>query len=272
MQGLPDACIPLTVTSPPYDQMRAYGGHPFNFDPIAQELFRVTMPGGVVVWIVQDQIVGGSETGTHSRQRLFFQDLGFHVHGTMIMASKGQPYPSKVRYPSTMQFAYIFSKGAPRTVNLICDKKNTTAGGFLRKNIRQTDGEVRRVTTENRIKGYGVRSSIWEYNVGGMKSTKDRFAHKHPAIMPELMAEDHILSWSLPGDLVFDPMAGSGTTCKMAVLNHRKFLGMEIHKPYWKIACNRIALAKEEHRQKLLEWLRTSSDLFGSRTSQPTTG
>lgn len=56
--------IDLTVTSPPYNNLRAYNGYEFRFEPIAKELFRVTKDGGVVVWVVGDATKDGNETGS----------------------------------------------------------------------------------------------------------------------------------------------------------------------------------------------------------------
>ena len=263
MRALPDACIPLAVTSPPYDKLRLYGGHPFQFEPIARELYRVTQPGGVIVWVVQDQVVDGVETGTSFRQREFFRSLGMSVHATLIMPINACRFPHTRRHSQQFHYAFVLSKGRPRVVNVLRDKPNKTAGNMVRHSHRDKDGRlVNCYKPEKRIATYGYRGNIWPpYEVGNGKTTRDRIAFAHPALMPEAMAEDHILSWSRPGDLVFDPMCGAATTCKMALLNHRKFLGLEIHQPYWELACKRMALAKEEHRRRLLAWFQRGTPL-----------
>lgn len=256
MRALPDACVPLTVTSPPYDGLREYGGTPFQSEPMARELVRVTMPGGVIVWIVQDQVVDGVETGTSTRQKEFFHKLGMSVHATLIMQINACRFPQKRRYYKQFHYAFVLSKGRPRVVNVLRDSPNKNPGDMVKNSVRNTDGSlVTCYKPEKRIADFGYRGNVWLYEVGYGKTTRDRLAFQHPALMPEAMAEDHILSWSNPGDLVFDPMAGAATTCKMALLNHRKFLGMEIHRPYWEIACKRIELAQQEHRRRLLAWL-----------------
>jgi hypothetical protein len=256
MAALPDGLVAATVTSPPYDNMRDYGRHDFAFEPIADQLFRITMPGGVLVLVVRDQYVDGAETGSSARQLLYFQQLGFTAHATMIMVSSGQRRPHGVRYVPAHQFAFVLSKGRPRAVNLIQDVPNRHAGAVHRAFFRQRDGSFGRPFSEPRpIRMFGFRTNIWHYNVGRWHTTKDEFAFDHPALMPEAMAEDHIISWSLPNDLVFDPMAGAGTTLKMALMNGRRYLGFEIHQPYVEIAERRLAVAKQRRRQQLEGWL-----------------
>lgn len=254
MRQLPDDCIPLTVTSPPYDGLRKYGRHDFDFRAIAQELWRVTKPGGVVVWVVQDAIVKGSETGTSARQKLFFQKLGFRIYHSMIFEPSGYSSVSTVRYGVSLQHIFVFSKDKPRNVNLICDRRNRSAGQWVRHAKRTVDGELRR-QNRRRTRTWGVRGPIWRYSVGGHHTTRDKAAFKHPALMPEKLAEDLIISFSRPGDLVLDPMAGAATTLKLALLNNRRFLGFEIHEAYYKVARHRLSMAKEEHRRRLDEAL-----------------
>ncbi|NQU26321.1 MAG: site-specific DNA-methyltransferase [Candidatus Nealsonbacteria bacterium] len=256
MESLPNACIPFTMTSPPYDHLREYGRHKFEFEPIAQQLYRITMQGGVVVWVVRDGIVKGSESGTSARQKLYFLDLGFRLHATMVMKTKRTGFPQRVRYPTQFEYAFVLSKGRPRAINLIRDRRNSTAG--QRHKIHRERGDGRRETVGYHpfkvVGKYGLRGNVWEYDVGGGKTTKDRFAFYHTALMHEQMAEDHIISWSRPGDLVFDPMCGGGTTTKMALVNHRRYLGFEVHEPYVEIAQKRMRLAHEQHRRDLDEY------------------
>lgn len=264
MRALPDACIPLTVTSPPYDKLRMYDGHalPFElFQLVACELYRVTMPRGVIVWVVQDGTdKNGSETGTSFRQREFFKNLGMSAHATMIMKVNACRFPNNRRYCQQFHYAFVLSKGKPRVINVLRDSANQHPGDVVKHSHRSKDGKlVTCLMPHKRLAAYGYRGNVWDYKVGNGQTTKDRFAFNQTALMPELMAEDHILSWSNPGDLVFDPMCGAATTCKMALLNHRKFLGMEIHQTYWEIACKRMELAKQEHRQRQLAWLHGSS-------------
>ena len=252
MKQLPDCCIPFTLTSPPYDNLRDYGGHKFNFEAVAAELWRITMQGGVVVWVVGEQIRKGSESGTAARQKLHFLDLGFSV-STMIMAIKRGQFSHGVRYPACFDYAFVMSKGRPRHVNIIRDKPNRCVGARPKRRARRADGIMVSKSPPPgwSVGEFGERINVWFYDVGWKKTTKDSFAHDHPAMMPEKMAEDHVLSWSRPGDIVFDPMCGAGTTLKMALLNNRKYLGMEIYQPYVDIAKKRLKLARNEHVRRL---------------------
>lgn len=249
MKEIPDDFIDLTVTSPPYDNLRDYNNEvTWNFEKfqeVAKELFRITKPGGVVVWIVADATIKGSETGTSFRQALYFKEIGFNLHDTMIYQKNCSPFPETNRYYPAFEYMFIFSKGKPKTVNLIADKPNKTFGQKVGGTERNPDGTLRpRSAVKNKtnrvVKEFGIRTNVWQYSPGYNKSTKDKYAYKHPAIFPEKLAEDHILTWSNPGDIVFDPFLGSGTTAKMAVLNNRKYIGFEISKEYFDIACQRL--------------------------------
>lgn len=237
MKRLPDNFIALTVTSPPYDNLRNYKGFSFDFESIAHELYRITKSGGVLVWVVGDATVNGSETCTSFKQVLYFRDLGFNLHDTMIYRKKTPPLTHK-RYEQEFEFMFVFVKGKIQTFNpilvdkLYMDKRSNKA--FSRNKTNEHDMGFSSRKTQ-RIKG-----NVWEYLVGGGKSTKDKIAFQHPAIFPEQLAADHILSWSNEGDLIFDPMCGSGTTLKMAKQLGRNFLGFDISHEYVEIAKQRI--------------------------------
>ena len=250
MKLLPDECIDLTVTSPPYDNLRDYNNEvTWNFEKfqeIAKELFRITKPGGVVVWVVGDATINGSETGTSFRQALYFKEIGFNLHDTMIYQKDSCPFPETNRYYPAFEYMFVLSKGKPKTVNLIADKPNKRYGEKITGTGRNSDGTLKPHTavknkTNRTVKKFGVRTNVWLYRVGKWKITKDKYAYKHPAMFPEQLAEDHIISWSNPGDIVLDPFLGSGTTAKMALLKNRNFIGFEISKEYCEIAEQRIS-------------------------------
>lgn len=258
MKALPAASIPLTVTSPPYDGLRKFGGHPWDFptfEAIAEELWRITCEGGVVVWVVADQIKDGSCSGTSFRQLLHFKELGFRLHDTLIMRRSGSRWSGRTRYGTALEFAFVFSKGSPRSVRLIRDKENKHKGMLRAFVRREMDGRLRRAGKSKPVAPWGVRGPIWEYSAGHQSTTKDLYAFEHSALMPEQMAEDHILSWSRPGDLVFEPMCGAGTTCKMALLNHRRYLGFEIHEPYYRLAVKRLGHAQADYLRRVDRWV-----------------
>ena len=246
MKNLPANSIDLTITSPPYDDLRTYNGYSFDFEEIAKELYRITKDGGVVVWVVGDATIKGSETGTSFKQALYFKEIGFNLHDTMIYQKTGIPFPSKTRYLQCFEYMFILSKGKPKTINLIEDRKNATAGQTREsRKYRTKTGEF--VKGSNKpIKEVGLRFNIWKYQTGQYKSTKDLIAFKHPAIFPELLAQDHILSWSNENDTVLDCFMGSGTTAVASIMENRKYIGFEINKRYYDISNARIEKILEE--------------------------
>lgn len=240
---LPEGCIDLTVTSPPYDDLRTYKGFVFAFEPIAAELFRVTKPGGVIIWIVGDATINGSETGTSFRQALEFMGLGLKLHDTMIYDRNSFRFPSPNRYHQVFEYMFVFSKGLPSTASLIQDRKNVWEDTRKQHRKREANGTFT-IRQGQRWRRVGIRYNIWRYAVGRGNSTKDDFAFAHPAIFPEGLARDHILSWSNPGDLVLDPLCGSGTTLKMAKQLNRKWLGFDISPEYVRLAQKRVSQAQ----------------------------
>lgn len=250
MRGIPDGSIDLTVTSPPYDNLRDYKGYSFNFEAIAKELYRVTKPGGVLVWVVNDSTINGSETLTSCKQKIFFrEECGFFIHDTMIYNSDSFVKPCNNRYWAMFEYMFVLSKGKPKTVNLICDRKNKNVDCWNKKrSIRNKDGTMspRRSFILNE---YSKRTNIWKYGTGFMKTTTDRYAFEHPAMFPEKLARDHILSWSNEGDIVYDPMCGSGTVPKMAILTNRQWIASECSAEYCAIAQRRVTEAMNAPRQ-----------------------
>lgn len=255
LSTFPNNVIDMIMTSPPYDNIRNYNKalkdkqstntFSFPFEEIAKELFRVLKPGGVIVWIVGDAVINGSETGSSFRQALFFMSLGMKLHDTMIYEKNGSSFPARRdgnRYTQIFEYMFILSKGKPKTSNLICDKANKWAGytNWGKGSFRDKDG----VLKERKMKPvpeFSVRNNIWKFNTGKGFSTKDKIAFQHPAIFPEKLAQDHILSWSSKGDIVLDPFSGSGTTAKIAKLLEREYIGIDINAEYNEIAKQRIS-------------------------------
>lgn len=237
-----DKSIDLTVTSPPYDNLRTYGGYVFDFELIAQELYRVTKDGGIVVWVVGDATINGSETGTSFRQSLYFKKIGFNLHDTMIYEKDTQPChdPRNKRYRQYFEYMFVFSKNKPKTYNEI-QVPTKNAGKIIKKaTTRKPDGTMRKFTEEGRIikiKDFMARSNIWKFNT-------DKKEKGHSAIFPEALARDHIISWSNQDDTILDPMAGSGTTLKMAKQLSRHFIGFETNPEYCEIAKQRLEAEK----------------------------
>lgn len=245
MKIFPDNSIDLTVTSPPYDNLRTYNGNAeqWNFDKfkaVAKELYRVTKKGGVLVWVVGDATNKGSETGTSFRQALWFKECGFNLHDTMIYEKNSSSFPAaknSKRYTQIFEYMFVFSKGKIRQdIVLLCDKPNKWAGhtNWGKNTHYDRDGKLKTTKDIKPVPPFSLRNNIWKYTVGFNDKTG------HPAVFPEQLAQDHILSWSNEGDMVLDCFMGSGTTGKMATLNNRNFIGIEIDEQYYKMAERRV--------------------------------
>jgi len=253
MAKMPDNFVDLTVTSPPYDDVRTYKGFTLPLKEIAKELYRVTKEGGIVVWVVNDKTKNYCESLTSFKTAiLFVEDAGFNLHDTMIY-KRTCAFPDVVRYYQDFEYMFVFSKGKPKTVNLLRQPK--TEGTLKRQKNktgvggeRQVDGSLKRIDNTNgftrkeraRKDNTRVKSNVWELPRGNQNSTKDKIAFKHPAIFPEQLANDHIISWSNEGNLVYDCFMGSGTTAKMAILNKRKWIGSELSAEYCEITHERL--------------------------------
>lgn len=238
MAKMPDNFVDLVVTSPPYDNLRDYKGYTFDFEKIAKELYRTIKLGGVVVWVVGDAVIDGSESGTSFRQALYFKDIGFNLHDTMIYQKNAYPFPPTNRYFQVTEYMFVLSKGSPKTTNLI--RVPTLGQKRTASTNREADGSMSKMKYEMG-KDTRVKDNVWIYNVGFAKSTNDKVAFEHPATFPEKLAQDHIISWSNENELIYDPFMGSVTTAKMAKLLKRNYIGSEISEEYCKIAEERLS-------------------------------
>lgn len=248
MARMPDDFVDLTVTSPPYDNLRTYkddidkswGEHVWK--PIIKDLFRVTKKGGVVVWVVNDATINGTESGTSFRQALWAMECGFNLHDTMIY-ERVSPFPQDNRYHPSFEYMFIWTKNNPKTFNRLMEKRKGKTGGntFRQKNgtLSKPDEKAKERLINANKQEETSRKNIWRYNVGG-GSTKDEIAFNHPATFPELLASEHIHSWSNEGDLIYDPFMGSGTTAKMAHIYKRNWIGSELSKEYVDLANKRL--------------------------------
>lgn len=261
MKEIESCSVDLTVTSPPYDNLRSYNGNNDQWGESVwkqalSELYRVTKKGGVVVWVVGDATIKGSETGTSFMQALYAIDCGFNLHDTMIYKKNSLP-KNHNRYEQDFEYMFVFSKGRPSTFNAIrvptlypekdTARKNSFFSETNEKMRSARSGKARKPVGKDKIDG-----NIWSISAGKGHSTKDAAAFKHPAIFPEKLAERHITSWSNEGDIVLDPFMGSGTTGKMAKLNNRDFIGIELDDKYFEIAKERISNAINRSQQGAL--------------------
>ena len=243
MAGMEADSVDMTLTSPPYDDLRTYNGYHFDFESIAKGLYRITKQGGVVVWVVGDKVKNGNRSLTAFRQGLFFQEVGFRMHDVMIYQKKNTPFFRSNAYTNAYEFMFVLSKGKPKTFNPLQITKQR-----ISDDVAVGDREGHRAYKPNpNTSLLKTKTNIWAYAVGLGGTTSDKIAFQHPAIFPEKLAEDHILSWTHPNDLVFDPMCGSGTTGKMALLNNRRFIGVDISAEYIAIAKERIGIFANEN-------------------------
>ena len=241
MANMPNDFLDLTITSPPYDDMRTYNGYCFDFESVARELFRVTKNGGVIVWVVNNKTSKGTESLTSFRQALYFKECGFNVE-TMIWEKTGSGcLGSNKFYGQNFEYMFVFTKGMPITTNLICDRPNKVKSGKVKVNgALDKSGKGKNRIVER--KPFGKRNNIWRFDT--QKNSE------HPAPFPEQLVNDHILSWTNENDLVYDPFMGSGTTAKMSILNNRNWIGSEISSEYCEIIQERVKKAWEEKRKE----------------------
>lgn len=237
MHRMPNSFINATITSPPYDNLRKYKGFDFPFEDIVKELYHITMDGGIVVWVVGDSTINGSESGTSFKQALYFMQCGFNLHDTMIYQKQNYIPLTHNRYEQSFEYMFVFSKGKPKTFNPL---KIPTKTGGTEYNLKRKgycasikEGAQRRRDQIVKTNAEKIKPNIFTYTCGSIRVN-------HPAPFPEKLAEDHILSWSNEGDLVYDPFTGSGTTPKMAILNKRNYIGSEMAVEYMPIINERI--------------------------------
>jgi site-specific DNA-methyltransferase (adenine-specific) len=257
MEGMDADSVDLTITSPPYDDLRDLVDE-FDYQSIARGLYRVTKDGGVVVWVVGDATINGSETGTSFRQALYFKEIGFNLNDTMIYEKPGNRYPfCQSRYIQSHEYMFVLSKWKPKTFNPIIDEPRQWLGSWSGLSMRNKDGSLSTKILENEGMGasgraegieYGFkpRTNVWRIKNGYGFSHSDDFAYLHHSSFPQQLSTDHIITWSNPGDLVFDPMVGSGTTCISALLNNRRFIGVDISEENCQIARKRLQIYQSQ--------------------------
>lgn len=242
MSKIEDNKIDLTVTSPPYDDLRKYDGYSFDFENTAKELYRITKTGGVVVWVVGDQTLKGNESGTAFKQALYFKEIGFNLHDTMIYRKKNYIPLNHNRYEQEFEYMFVFSKG--KLSNFTPRKTACKNNGKITKSTYYHTNSQNTPTPANGnapVKADKIKGNVWDLSTnGGVRG--------HPAQFPEQLAEDHILTWTKENDIVYDPFMGSGTTAKMSIVNNRFFIGSEISEKYYKLSYSRLSKISKAFR------------------------
>ena len=228
----------MILTSPPYDSLRSYHGYVFEFEAIAVELYRILKPNRVMVWIVNDATVNGSETGTSFRQALFMKEIGFLLHDTMIY-KKRNPMPQKSnRYIQSFEYMFVFTKGKPIVFNGIqvpCIYAGCTNFGNSNQYTKDGNKKSKNNTAISQTK---LHSNIFEYLVG---STAKGSCKGHPAQFPLQLAIDQIQTWSNENELILDPFCGASTTGVACKQLNRNYIGIDISQEYIALSKERIA-------------------------------
>ena len=229
--------VDLVLTSPPYDNLRTYGGYAWDFEITAKDLVNLIGDGGVIVWVIGDSTIDGSETGTSFKQVLRFKELGLKLHDTMIYQKINYIPLTHNRYEQEFEYMFVLANGNPKVFNPI-QKKNQLGGKqYNTSRPRDYDGHSIRHNT-NRLLTYKETSNkgnIFSYIVGAGQDKTN-----HPATFPKQLASDQITSWSNQNDLILDPFLGSGTTAYCAKKLNRKCIGIEIEEKYCEIAAKRL--------------------------------
>lgn len=247
MSNMEENIVDLVVTSPPYEDLRDYEGFSFDFENTALLLYKILKPGGTVAWVINDKVKDSDRSAESFRQCLFFKHIGFNFHDVIIWNKRSSNFkPRSNAYNNIFEFIFILTKGKQKTFNPLCDKKNRYGGKPIGPLQREKDGSFRYThggLTGKKIAEYGKRNNIWEIPVGGHHSYsfKKEYIREHSAVFPENLAVDLVYSYSNPGDLVYDPFMGSGTTAVASVRLGRYFLGSEICTNYVKIIARRLS-------------------------------
>lgn len=237
MKAIPDNTIDLIVTSPPYDNLRTYNGFNFEFPKIAEQMYRILKKTGVAVWVVGDRITDGNKSLTSFRQAIQFQDIGFKIHDVMIYKKKNTPFMRSNAYTNCYEFMFVLTKNKPKVFHPLMEPTRRNGFEMLVHN-KKADGINKKIM--GKLNEEKVRTNIWEYAVGLGGTTNDKIAFQHPAVFPESLVADHITSWTDEGDIVLDPMCGSGTTPKVSKMLNRKYIGIDISEEYCAIAKERV--------------------------------
>ena len=167
-------------------------------------------------------------------------DYGFKLNDTMIFKkTNSMPQVKQPRYNQDFEYMFGFSKGKPKTFNPIMVPCKC-AGQKYDSTCKNMGGESGRTHKTFNINNEKVKSNVWEIAVA--KNTTN-----HPAVFPEKLAHDHILSWSNEGDIVLDPFMGSGTTGIACKKLNRNFIGIEKVEEYFNIAVERLNDNKDEN-------------------------
>lgn len=242
LPDLAEGSVDLTVFSPPYDGIREYGKNwRLDYKALGSELLRVTADGGVCAVVIGDGTKDFAKSLTTFRWAVDWVDrAGWRLFECCIYQRHGNPGAWwSQRFRVDHEFILIFFKGSrPRhfdKTTLMVPSKH--AGKVYSGTDRLTNGGFKKIEPKA-VNDMKCRGTLWEYSTSNTEGNRTKL--EHPATYPDSLAEDLIVCFSKPGDLVLDPMCGSGTTCVMAAKNKRAFLGIEINQEYHRISMKRM--------------------------------
>lgn len=244
LSELEDESIHLTVFSPPYDDIRDYNKKwNLDYEALGSELNRVTVDGGVCAVVIGDGTKNFAKSLTTFRWAINWCDnCDWKLFECCIYKRHGNPgaWWTK-RFRVDHEYILIFFKGKkPRFFNKEPLKVDSIhAGKRFSGTDRLTNGGFKRIEPKP-VNKRKCRGTIWNYSTSNTEGNKIKL--KHPATYPDQLASDLIKCFSDKGDIVLDPMSGSGTTCVMANKLNRRYLGIEINPEYRDIAVNRLEL------------------------------
>lgn len=235
--------VDLVLFSPPYDGVRDYRGNwTLDLPALGSELLRVVKDGGFAVMVIADGTKNQRKSMTTFRTAVAWEDAGWSLFESVIYSRDGRPGAWwATRFRVDHEHILMFYKGKrPRPVThhdgLRVPSKH--AGKKWTGTQRLTDGTL--VKTSATVAADKCRGTIWHYATSN--SEGNRTKAKHPATFPDALARDVILALSAPGDVVYDPMMGSGTSVVIAAQEGRRWLGNDFFAEYVEIAQQRLAV------------------------------
>jgi DNA modification methylase len=243
LKKLPDNCIDIVVTSPPYDRIRDYNGFECNLHNIGEQLSRVLKDGGIIVMVIQDQTKDFGKSLTTFRTILDWCDnFNLKLFETVIYKKHGAEgaWWTK-RFRVDHEYIPVFLKGkrpayfTKEHLKIPSKHAGKTMTGCA---TRLTNGSTLK-SKKLKINPTKCRGTIWDYVTCG---DGGKLKHEHPATFPDKIPVDFIETFCPPGGIVLDPFMGSGTTALAALNLGRNFLGFDISNEYVSLANKRVDL------------------------------
>lgn len=247
LSGLPDECVDLIFTSPPYADSRknTYGGiHPDRyvewFMPRAAQFRRVLKPDGTFILNIKEKAVGG-ERHTYVIQLILEMRKQGWLWTEEFIWHKKNCYPGKWpnRFRDARERCIQFNR--KKKFRMFQEEVMVPVGDRARTRLRRLS-ETDRRRDESRVKsGFGKNISNW---LGRKKAYPTNVLHMatecsnrgHSAAFPLSLPEWFIRLFTKEGDIVLDPFVGSGTTAVAARKLNRRYIGIDINEDYCRMA------------------------------------